>query len=249
MPRRPIAVFAIAVAALGCAVTGASAAPPGVPSTVQVATIIPNAPFAFRQGGKLTGFDVQLANAIAKVAGIRVLQWRPVQLSQLIAQTAAGITPMAASSLTITADRQKLVTFGTPYLDANLAIVTRRGNVVAQDGNLSNLTVAALKGSTAAQYIGGLPDVVDVTYPNMTQGYTALLRGTVDAVVNDHAQSAWYVSHNASRFLLAATINQPGKIAFAFNKNQDALRNAFNAGLATVKANGTYQRLINRWIP
>ena len=48
---------------------------------------------------------------------------------------------------------------------------------------------------------------------------------------------------------ISALIDQPGKIAFAFTKNQVQLRNAFNKGLAVVRHNGTLLRLKNKWIP
>ena len=134
-------------------------------------------------------------------------------------------------------------------LGADLGVVDRKGEKWGTGGNLNNLTVGVLKGSTAATYVQNLPgNVVEVLYPTQTGAYSALLRGAVKTVVNDYAQSDWYVKNNAADFALSALIQQPGQIAFAFTKNQVALRNAFNKGLAVLRHNGTLLRLKNAWI-
>ena len=152
MRARFIAIPVIAVAALAGGAIAATAAPAGVPSAVQVLTIVPNAPFALRQGGKLTGLDVQMANAIATAVGIKNLEWRPTLFDQIIGKAATGAAPMAASSITITPARAKQLIFSNPYLQANLAVVTQKGSGVAQGGKLANLRVGALKGSTSTTY-------------------------------------------------------------------------------------------------
>ena len=249
MRARFIAIPVIAVAALAGGAMVASAAPAGVPSTVQVLTIVPNAPFALRQGGKLTGLDVQMANAIATAVGIKKLEWRPTLFDQLIGKVATGAAPMAASSITITPARAKQLIFSNPYLQANLAVVTQKGSGVAQGGKLGNLRVGALKGSTSTTYIAALPNVTDIAFPTQQASFKALLGGQIDAVVGDYAQSSWYVQHNASAFSLAATLPGTGQLAYAFTKTQTALRDAFNSGLAIIKRNGTYARLVKKWLP
>ena len=252
MRRSSIAIPVIAGIAIGAAVGAATAAPPkGVPAKVQVLTILPNPPFEMRINGKLTGFDVQLANAVAKTVGIPALEWQPVQnLTAELDGVSMGQAPMAASSLTITKARQKKMIFSTPYLDAALGVVALKGSKLGSGGNIQNLTVGVLKGSTSATYVQDLPgNVVEVMYPTMTGAYNALLRGAVKVVVNDYAQSSWYVQHNKQDFTITALISQPDNIAFAFTKNQVALRNAFNKGLAILRHNGTLLRLKNQWIP
>ena len=255
--RHTLTALALSAAAIavGASASGAMArqggAEPSIPSNVTALTILPNPPFELRKNGKLTGFDVQLANAVAKVAGINKLRWQVMPtLSDELQGVATGQAPMAASSITITPSRQKQMIFSTPYLEADLAVVSRKGQKWGAGGNLGNLTVGVLKGSTAATYVQNLPgNVVEVLYPTMTGAYSALQRGAVKTVVNDYAQSSWYVAHNAGDFTLTALIQQPGQIAFAFTKNQVALRNAFNKGLAVLRHNGTLLRLKNTWIP
>ena len=49
---------------------------------------------------------------------------------------------------------------------------------------------------------------------------------------------------------MAGTIPGSGSaIALAFAPNQDALRVAFNRGLAKLRTNGTLGKLVNTWMP
>ena len=55
------------------------------------------------------------------------------------------------------------------------------------------------------------------------------------------------MKNNAPKFRYAGVIPVNQQYGLAFNDNQDELRVAMNRALATMKRNGQYQRLINRW--
>ena len=84
-------------------------------------------------------------------------------------------------------------------------------------------------------------------YPTMQAAYKALLDAGNNAVINDYGQSRWYVRNNAPKFRYAGVIPVNQQYGLAFNDNQDQLRIAMNRALTTMKRNGQYQRLINRW--
>ena len=54
-------------------------------------------------------------------------------------------------------------------------------------------------------------------------------------------------ANNAPKFRYAGVIPVNQQYGLAFNDEQDELRVAMNKALATMKRNGQYQRLINRW--
>ncbi len=249
MTRSLRAMPIVAIIALGLGAGSGSAAPAGVPTSVTVLTTVPNAPFELRRGGRLTGFDVQLVNQIFNAVGIADAQWDPSPFNQIIPGLKANTAQMGAASITVTSARRLNAIFSNPYLNADQAIVTRTGSTVNSLSDLAGDMVGALTGSTGAQTADAVPNAIVVSFPTQTQAYQALLRGKVTAVVNDYAQSAWYVKSNTAKFRVGALIRGKGTIAFAFPKSQVALRNAVNNGLAIVKANGAYAKLIKAWIP
>ena len=144
--------------------------------------------------------------------------------------------------------RASQVTFGSPYLQANMGIVTRSGQtgiVTARD--LQGDVIGVLAGSTAVPVAKGIQGAKVLQYATMPAAYKALLDAKVDAVINDYGQSRWYVKNNAPKFRYAGVIPVNQQYGIAFNDDQDQLRVAMNKALATMKKNGQYQRLINRW--
>jgi ABC-type amino acid transport substrate-binding protein len=244
--RRPLALVITVVAAGTLA--GATVATAQVPRNITALTISGNGPFDIRQSGKLTGFDIQLVEQAARLAGARTVQWRVVDFDDLLNGVARGQAMMGASSITITPQRAALVSFGSPYLQANMGIVTRKNTTgVRSRAGLVGSTIGVLQGSTAVPVARGIRGARVLQYPTMQGAYKALLDARVDSVINDYGQSRWYVKNNAPKFRYAGTIPVNQQYGLAFNDDQDALRVAMNRSLNRMKKNGQYQRLINRW--
>ncbi len=245
--RRPI-IALVAVAAVVAPLAGASAVVAAVPRTVSALTIAGNGPFDIRQGGKLTGFDVQLVEQAATLAGVRAVQWRVVAFNNLLNGIEDGVAMMGAASITITPQRWGQVSFGSPYLQANMGIVTRAGETgITTRNDLRGLAIGVLSGSTAVPIAKGIQGARVLQYPTMQAAYRALLDAKNNAVINDYGQSVWYVQHNVPKFRYAGVIPVSQQYGIAFNDDQDALRIAMNRALATMTRNGQYQRLIKRW--
>jgi polar amino acid transport system substrate-binding protein len=245
--RRP-AIALVVLTAAGAALVGTSAATAAVPRNVTALTISGNPPFDVRQSGKLTGFDIQLVEQAARIAGVRAVSWRVVQFSNLLNSIENGNAMMGAASITITPQRSTIVTFGNPYLQANMGIVTRSGQTgITTRADLRGQTIGVLQGSTAVPVARGIQGARVLQYPTLQATYKALLDARNNAVINDYGQSRAYVRNNAPKFRYAGVIPVNQQYGLAFNDDQDELRVAMNRALATMKRNGQYQRLINRW--
>ena len=246
MRRRLTAFVAVTIAATTLA--GASAASAAVPRVVTALTIRGNGPFDIRQGGKLTGFDIQMVEQAARLAGVKDVTWKVVDFDDLLDDIEAGRAMMGASSITITPQRAAQVTFGSPYLQANMGIVTRSGETgIVTRTDLQGKVLGVLRGSTAVPVAKGIRNAKVRQYATMQAAYRDLLNARNDAVINDYGQSRWYVKHNAPKFRYAGVIPVNQQYGLAFNDDQDQLRVAMNRALAKMKKNGMYTRLINRW--
>ncbi len=246
-PLRRIAALATAVAAT-VVLAGASGAQAAVPRTVTALTISGNGPFDIRRSGKLTGFDIQLVEQAARLAGVRTVQWRVVDFDDLLNGIQAGEAMMGAASITITSRRARVVTFGAPYLRASMGIVTRSGTTgVYRKADLIGSTIGVLQGSTAVAVARSVRGSRVRQYPTMQGAYRALLDAKVDSVINDYGQSKWYVQNNRPKFRYAGAIVVNQRYGLAFNKDEDELRIAMNTALRKMQRNGQYRRLLQRW--
>jgi ABC-type amino acid transport substrate-binding protein len=83
-------------------------------------------------------------------------------------------------------------------------------------------------------------------YDIIDDAFNALAADRVDAVVNDFAVSA-YAATKRDDFEIAAQVPTEEGYGLVFSKENTALRDAFNAGLAEIKANGTYDEIYRTW--
>lgn len=81
-------------------------------------------PFEYRQGGKIVGFDIDLAQEIANDTG-RQLVIEEMNFDGLIAALQAGKIDMAVAGMSVTPERSQNVNFSNPYYLASQMIVVR----------------------------------------------------------------------------------------------------------------------------
>jgi polar amino acid transport system substrate-binding protein len=231
------------------------------PGVLLVGSDIPYAPFEFTEPGsdEPTGFDVDLVTAVAERLGITDVRFQKQAFDTIFTTTAQGRFDMAASSITITAERQEVVAFSDPYFEANQSIMVRAG----EDGGLAELsgqtitpedarealrgkTLAVQRGTTGAALAASVPGAKVEQFQLIDDAFNALAAGRADAVVNDFAISA-YATKAKPQLAVVAKVSPSENYGFAFAKDNTALREAFNRGLAEVRADGTYDEIYRKW--
>ena len=103
-------------------------------------------------------------------------------------------------------------------------------------------------GTTGYEYCSGDYGEDHVTaFDNGALAVTALVNGQVDAVVIDNEPAKSYVANNPGlKILDTEYANEDYAIGFA--KGNDALKDAVNAAMAELKADGTFQSIVDRYI-
>lgn len=134
--QRILVIALISLQALGCA---AFAQPPSTPSatqkTLRVATrVVP--PFVISgqdqkiEGQKLSGFSIELWNAIAKELGIKSQFIVAGNVKQILTTVQSKRADVGIAAISITSEREKALDFSQPMFDAGLQVLVRDG-----DGN------------------------------------------------------------------------------------------------------------------
>jgi polar amino acid transport system substrate-binding protein len=253
-----VAALIVALFAVGCGNdddgNGNGAAEEGL-STVEsgvltVGSDIPFPPFEFREGGELTGFDVELAEELANRVDLRV-KWVDTAFDTIFTQLAAGRYDMVASATTITEEREQQVNFTEPYYAAQQAVTVngdRTPDIRSIDDLSAGDTVAVQKGTTGEVWAReNLPDGVDVrSFPEAPDTYTALEAGNVTAVIFDEP-SAITEAEKRPALELVQGLDTGERYGFAVDPQNDALLQALNDALAEIKEDGTYQRIYDRF--
>lgn len=218
--------------------------------TLTVGSDIPFPPFELREGGELTGFDVDLVEAMAERLELQV-EWIDTSFDTIFTQLAGGRYDMVASATTITPERERQVSFTEPYYLAQQALTVNPNetpDIQAVDDLASGDSVAVQRGTTGESWAReNLPEGVQVrSFPEAPDTYTALEGGNVTAVIFDEPSA---VAEAAERENLETveTIDTGERYGFPVNPRNDELLDALNGALEEIKSDGTYNEIYDRY--
>lgn len=196
--------------------------------------------------GSYIGFEVDIAEAIARGLGVR--QELMIEVwDNLIPALQAGRYDMAMNGIEDTEDRRKMVLFSDPYFVYTQQITVREENSqVHRLEDLKGKKVATLSGTAAEDILRGIPEIKVKINPEVIYSYQDLEDGRVDAVVLDTPIAAVYGAPNPKLKNVGETFGE-GKYMIAFRKNQVALRDAVNSVLMKMKASGELRAIYQKW--
>ncbi|OYD98185.1 basic amino acid ABC transporter substrate-binding protein [Nostoc sp. 'Peltigera membranacea cyanobiont' 210A] len=222
---------------------------------LKVATDPTFVPFEFQTAdGKLEGFDIDLMNAIAKVAGFAI-QFESLPFDGMISTLQAKRVDGAISGITITAERLKTIAFSRPYFKAGLAMSTtgyayavREDNQNIKDFNsLKGKKIAVQIGSTGADFAKTISNAKISTFNSGPEFFQDLLNGNVDAVVSDAFATLYAIKNGKLKGIrVVADLLTQEYYGIAMPKDSPHL-DAINKGIATLLSNGTYKQIYQKW--
>jgi polar amino acid transport system substrate-binding protein len=174
-----------------------------------------------------------------------------VAWSNLIADVAAGHFDIAGDGITITNDRQKTVDFSDGYLevDQRLLVAADESRFTSAAGlkETPSLKAGAQGGTTnydEAVTLVGASRVM--SYATFDAAIAALMAKTLDAVVIDDTAAQSYMAVNPGRLKLLPDILVKDQLGFIFPKGSPLVK-PVNAALAALRADGTLDRLDQKW--
>lgn len=240
---------AMCAAAMCSAVFATSAA--SAEDKLLVGTESSYAPFEFtNQDGKLVGFDIDLTEAIAKELGLEV-EWVQMPFDGLIPAMLTGQVDMAAASFTITEERKKRINFSDPYYTSGLTFVIRAADKAKYPDNksLAGKKLCAQLGSVSAMKAKEISPDNTVTFNDAYAAYLELHSGGCEAVLNDRPVNQYYLStvKNPEQSYEIDEVMDAEDMALVVPKNNEELLKKVNSALATLKSNGTFQAIHDKW--
>lgn len=196
---------------------------------------------------ELTGFDIEMMSAIAKETGLDI-EFVNVGFDPLLAGMAQCQYDAAISALTITPERQASMLFSDPYLNAGQIVTVQIDNsTINSKDDLSGKTVGAQIGTTGAMEVEAISGATLTTFDTVDLAYMALQNGQIDAVVADSPTAAGFVAANADKLKMVGSVFTDENYGIAVCKTNTDLLAKINEGLAAIKANGTFDALLDKY--
>ena len=211
-------------------------------------------PFEFAdENGVYVGIDIDLLAAIAENQGftydLQVLGW-----DASIAACQAGQADGMIAGASITEERKSNGwIFSDGYYNATQSMAVALGSEIKGFEDLKDKTVAVKNGTMSDAYATSLSETYGFTVQRMESSpdiYQAVITGTCAACFDDTPIVADYIKSNGVPLqLVDGTANEGADYGFAvFNPEKQDLIDKFNAGLAALKADGTYDAIIAKYL-
>lgn len=232
------------LSACGSSSTGSSSSPAG---TLRVAINPGFVPFEQVTSGQLTGFDVDLANALAGKLG-KPVAFDQMPFTSLLSAVQSGRDDIAISGILDTAERRKQVSFSKPYIyDSFVISVSSSNQSVTTLSDLAHARIAVQVGTIPGDFVRQkLPGASFVTVQDTPSAFQLVVQGRADAVITDAPVAGYYVKKVGGLKLLPTPLNTAQPIAAVLPLNNPSLQQV-NAALDSLEANGTLGRLRQTW--
>jgi len=211
-----------------------------------VGTDTPYPPFEIGQPPEISGYDIEVMDAIAKDLGVEVT-YQDTGFDTIFRDVQQNLFDTAAAASTITPERQQAVNFTDPYYEAQQALLVPADSDIASVEDLGGVIVGAQDATTGETYGNEETDAEEVRgFPEGPDAVAALVTGQVEAVIIDLPVAADALEQQEG-LEVVEEIPTDELYGFAVAKDNTALLDAMNQALQKIKQDGTLAELYQKY--
>lgn len=204
--------------------------------------------------GSFEGIDVEVAGAIAEKLGLELqIDDMSFDAALLAVQGDSPKADIVMAGVTVTEDRQLVMNFSDSYATGIQVVIVKEGSDIKSIDDLEGKKIGTQMGTTGYIYCsdtpenGGYGEENVIAYDSGITAVQALVNGQVDCVVIDNEPAQAYVKANAGLSILDTEFTNED-YAIGMNKGNACLLAAVNAAMAELKADGTFQKIVDKYI-
>ena len=222
-------------------------------STVEPGKLIMSTNAAFppyemtTDSGEFEGIDIETAQAIADKLGLE-LQIDDMDFDAALLAVQQGKADIVMAGVTVTDERQNVMDFTDSYATGIQSIIVKEDSDIASVDDLAGKKIGTQRGTTGYLYCSDdFGDENVVAYDNGLTAVQMLNNGQVDCVVIDNAPAKEFVAANPGLKLLDTAYVEES-YAIGVGKGNTELKDAINTALEELKADGTLQAIVDKYI-
>ncbi|MEI2664608.1 transporter substrate-binding domain-containing protein [Rossellomorea sp. LJF3] len=193
--------------------------------------------------GTMSGFDIDVAEAVAKEMGLEPEQ-KKFKFAGIVEGVKSGRFDVAVASHTITEDRLKEVDFSTPYYYSGPQIFVRKDSDVETLDDLKDKEIAVSKGSTYSDTAKKVTDKIQA-YDSDVVALEALNKGKHDAVITDFITGKEAIASGLN--IEARELIGRSEQAIAVSKDNEKLLKEVNQALEALREDGTLKKISEKY--
>jgi polar amino acid transport system substrate-binding protein len=206
--------------------------------------------------GKPVGFDIDMANALAKYWKVKA-KFVKTAFPGLLPALASKRCNMVISGIFVTPDRLKQFPAVT-YMKTHRALVVGAGNPKGIRGpnDLSGKNVAVQAGTKYEEYLKGLNDQFKSSgraqmnlqsYPGDTDAVGQILIGRADAVLTQDTSGAYQKKQHPGKLAIAYLFPETDSFGIYYRPSDKKLGTALRSAIKTLKKNGTLKKIAAKY--
>lgn len=204
-------------------------------------------PFEYLENGEIVGFDVELIKEIGKKINKEIII-KDMAFDGLIPALQMNKVDLIIAGMTASEERKKTVNFTHAYYKANQVIIINEDNKdIKGFDNLENKLVGVVLGFTGDLVVSEMKNVKTKKYNASYGAIMELQNNKIDAVVLDSETALNYVKNNKG-IKLCDSKGEVEEYAIAINKKNPELLDEINKAIDELKADGTYDKLIKKYM-
>ncbi|MBN2254059.1 MAG: basic amino acid ABC transporter substrate-binding protein [Kosmotogaceae bacterium] len=203
-------------------------------------------PFEYVENGEFVGFDIDLIKAIAEEMGFEI-EIRDMSFDSLIAALVSGNLDIVVSGMTITAEREEVVSFSKPYWTADQSVVVREDSEMTVTVLFGKHNVGVQTGTTGDLWVEeNLVQTKILTgdfkrYDTYVLAMTDLVNKNIDAIVLDEPVAESFAEVRPVK--VVGVIKTYEDYGIAVNKANKDLLNLINEGISRLEESGKLNEL------
>ena len=217
-------------------------------TTLIMATNATFPPYEYVENNEYEGIDIEIAQAIADELGLELVI-EDVEFGSIIAGVESGKFDMGMAGMTVTEERLQNVNFSDTYATAVQSVIVPEGSTIASIDDLSSdMKIGVQQDTTGDIYASDDYGDAVVRYKNGADAVQALVTGKVDCVIIDNEPAKAYVAANEGLVILDSAYAEE-EYAICIAKENEELLTDINGALAKLKADGTIDAIVTKYIP
>ncbi len=209
-------------------------------------------PMGFKdENGELTGFDVDMAKAVAEHMGLTVklqaIDWNSKEM-----ELSTGNIDVVWNGYTITDERKEKVLMSEPYMGNAQVIVVKAGSDIKSLADVAGKRLGVQDGSSAQEAVEANADFAAsvgemIKFKDNVMALMDLSNGQVDAVAVDSVVADYYSSKQEGAYEILSETLAPEEYGIGFRKGDQSFHDAVMEALKQMKEDGTAAEISNKW--
>ena len=212
------------------------------------------------------GFDMDLIRAYGEYVGKKV-KIKDMEFDAALLAVQTGKADIAIAGITKNSDRELVMSFSKAYYASNQLVSVKTGtelqttiSALTTDADicaaLAGKKIGVQRGTTGQYFVegdedwgfAGITGATCMTYDNGGLAMKDLNDGKLDAVILDEAPTKSIVSSKYSTTITVSNVAlTEEEYAIAVKKNNDELVKSLNEFVDSIKANGKYKELLDKY--